>query len=512
MQNQIQALAILPKLSEQQLIQALQSGDGALPAYAVMAELQARKKRAAGFAGEGGPPKTTVKDDMMQQAGGLSSLAQQPQMPPPQTMGQSPMQQMPQAPMQQRPVGMAEGGMVPGLAGGRRPEDYADWAPLGPTYLTDAYAGAPRMPEPPSEPSYITPEGGTNYLAMFGDWLRKPRPGAMGITGLEEGRPDADAVTTTPAASYPSQGRPGVGPPVYHVGEMPAKKGIPPLLARPSDTPQIKIAQPGAGGIRAAAAPAAYTPTPIQYGDIAAERAKIPQGTAIPEGLVDYKKMLAEMGADRQQNKWMALAQMGATMAATPGSVGRAAGVGAEAGLQSLAKNNAVNREQQVAAMRERGMMGIAQDRQTQMNEEIARRALEDQARLGLGNAGLQQRAAEAAAHNATQLDVARIGLQGHMAQVGSYKQAQIDAGRERMMQTEFAKAVEEARKQLAPNMKYMDPVNGAALLQRDAEQAALQRMRMIKDSEKYFNFPQERAAPGFVTPPANGPMRAPIG
>jgi len=444
-------------------------GDG-YPLYAVQAQWNAvnQEVEKAKLA-DAVPPRTNVLQDQLRQ--GLPAPAPQP--PPPQIMAQAP---------QEAPQGMAEGGKIRFDDGGLIDPAYYD-REYPTTSMFGRWADANRRRQiaalQQQDPSYnpdVVSGGAT------GQWSPTPLQRVVPQTGGATGAWEAGAA-------------PGIAtPPPY------------------TDTPQIKIAQPGAGGIRAAAAPAAYTPTPIQYGDIAAERAKIPQGTAIPEGLVDYKKMLAEMGADRQQNKWMAFAAGAARMGQTPGGLGKAASAGMEEGLQYLAKNNAVNREQQVAAMRERGAMGIAQDRQVLMNEEIARRALEDQARLGLGNAGLQQRAAEAAAHNATQLDVARIGLQGHMAQVGSYKQAQIDAGRERMMQTEFAKAVEEARKQLAPNMKYMDPVNGAALLQRDAEQAALQRMRMIKDSEKYFNFPQERAAPGFVTPPANGPMRAPIG
>lgn len=76
MPNQIQALALLPKLSEQQLMQALQANDGTLPSYAVMAELQARKKRMAGMAG--GAPTSSVKDDMLRQDTGLQSIAPAP--------------------------------------------------------------------------------------------------------------------------------------------------------------------------------------------------------------------------------------------------------------------------------------------------------------------------------------------------------------------------------------------------------------------------------------------------
>lgn len=76
MTNQIQALALLPKLSEQQLMQALQANDGTLPSYAVMAELQARKKRMAGMAG--GAPTSSVKDDMLRQDTGLQSIAPAP--------------------------------------------------------------------------------------------------------------------------------------------------------------------------------------------------------------------------------------------------------------------------------------------------------------------------------------------------------------------------------------------------------------------------------------------------
>jgi len=559
MPNQIQAIAMLPTLSVQQLSQLLQANDGSVPTYAVMAELQSRKKQMAAYAGTGKPPTTSVKQDMMQS--GLQSLA--PQMggagaPPPQMMAQAPT----------APQGMAEGGQVykypyplkdsetrlvpyDALTRGKKQEmdlanrreaaglesladkqrrDYIAAKLLG--GLGEAFYGDMGRPITDSSPGIrAQAEQLRNWKpspnTLYGDDIPHSLKQGMAEGGMP-GWWDTRATPPTQTGdinwlkkwfSKPGQPVPTASA-VYgpDSGWAQGTAAAPDIAIPPpyTDTPDINIAQPktGSGGIRAvaSAAPSAYTPKEIQYGDIAAERAKIPQGTAIPEGLADYKKMLAEMGADRQQNKWLAFAAGAARMGQTPGGLGKAASAGMEEGLQYLAKNNAVNREQQVAAMRERGAMGIAQDRQVLMNEEIARRALEDQARLGLGNAGLQQRAAEAAAHNATQLDVARIGLQGHMAQVGSYKQAQIDAGRERMMQTEFAKAVEETRKQLAPNMKYMDPVNGAALLQRDAEQAALQRMRMIKDSEKYFNFPQERAAPGFVTPPANGPMRAPIG
>ena len=572
MQNQIAALAVLPKLSERQLIQALQANDGTLPTYALMAELQARKKRSAAFAGEGGPPKTSVKQDMMAQAQpmGLQSLA-------PQAMAQAPM-------VQGAPQGMAEGGQVsdwrvaardreaakqygyavpdsgpypnlmvgprdygrnPGavFGGDQSANPFVPWGTMaheeslrapftGDKYLRrinkaahdrvlnikeaeregTRYAGGGQVRFDDGGLTYVQrlrAQGLNPWWGSVADYFQNPNRTPILDSGSWKPAPvpPQDTAPASTAAAYgPNSG--------WAQGTTTAPDiAIPPPY---TDTPDINIAQPktGSGGIRSvtSTAPAAYTPKEIKYGDIAAERAKNPQGTAIPEGLADYKSMLGDMKADREQNKWLALAQMGATMATTPGSLGRAAGAGAEVGLQGLAKNNAVNREQQVQAMRERGMMGIAQDRQLQMNEQMAREAVRDQAHLGISNEQLQQRAAEAAAHNATQLDVARIGLQGHMAQVGAFKQAQIEAGRERMMQMEYAKAVEEARKQLAPNMKYMDPTNGAALLQRDAEQAALQRMRMMKDAEKYFVFPQERAAPGFVTPPANGPMRAPIG
>lgn len=98
MNTQIQALAMLPKLSEQQLMQALQSGSTQLPTYAVMAELQARKKRMAGTAGPA--PTTSVKDEMMQ-------------------AGLPPM----------RPPGMAEGGLLYGGEMSGLPED-SGWAQL----------------------------------------------------------------------------------------------------------------------------------------------------------------------------------------------------------------------------------------------------------------------------------------------------------------------------------------------------------------------------------------------
>jgi hypothetical protein len=79
MTNQIQALAILPKLSEQQLLQALQANDGSVPTYAVMAELQARKQRAAGMAGGGAKmPTSSVREEMA--SSGLQSLGMPPQM------------------------------------------------------------------------------------------------------------------------------------------------------------------------------------------------------------------------------------------------------------------------------------------------------------------------------------------------------------------------------------------------------------------------------------------------
>ena len=137
MNNQIQALALLPKLSEQQLLQVLQSGSAELPTYAVMAELQARKKRSADLSGAGKPPTTTVKQDMAGQ-------------------GQAPMGQPAQPPM------------GPGMAAGGMPGDYGN--------AEEGYGVDMSQPDTPSP---------------IMEWLRRMSSGGegMGITGLEPGRP-----------------------------------------------------------------------------------------------------------------------------------------------------------------------------------------------------------------------------------------------------------------------------------------------------------------------------------
>jgi hypothetical protein len=164
--------------------------------------------------------------------------------------------------------------------------------------------------------------------------------------------------------------------------------------------PDANIRKPGAGapgagtGIRtpglaggAGKVPSTFTPDTIVVPKLSELRADIPQGTAIPKQMAAYDAMLEKLQKQKEALPWNALTQMGATMAATPGPIGRSMGTGISAGLADYNKNMAVNQQQQLEGMGEQGRMGIAQDRQTQMNEEIARKQQMDLIKMQQDNA-----------------------------------------------------------------------------------------------------------------------------
>jgi len=503
-QEAFRALERLAYMSTDQLLQTLQSGTGSVPAYAVLSELQSRKDHAAKLANAGAvPPNRTVKDDLTQhmaQASGLPSLAPQ---------GQPMAQQAPQG----QPMGMAAGGMIPGLASGRRPEDYGDYPTLSPTYLTDAYAGQPYV-APPEELTYeeklraqgLNPLGGRLVQFMQDPkWQQQAQARRDAISGYVQDpnrKPLFDVAMDKIGSNFkPTAKAPAFNIPdrVYSMGNIGQKPPLREVNIPPyTDTPNMRVAGGGKGGptsgLQGVAVAAGYTPKEVQYGNIEDELKGYPEGTGIKE----YIKSLKDSDTsakDRNQAIAMGLMNAGFKTMSTAGPTLSAMGTGAQEGLRSFATQDAENRYYENQRRKELGAASMAEDARQMQRYGIGRQAVADRARLGFENEGLRQRAAEAAQHSADTRYTADSHVRAAGIGAGASRQAMVEAARERMIQGEYAKAVEQARKELAPNMKYTTDQTGT-LLQRDAEQVALRRMRMIKDADKYFNFPSEEAAP----------------
>jgi len=476
MNNQIQALAVLPKLSEQQLIQALQGGSSALPAYAVMAELEARKKRAAGFAGNGVAPRTSVKQDMVQQASGLQSFAPQGQPAP-----------MAQAAPQGQPMGMAAGGMIPEYADGGTPSDEEL------SYIERLRAQG------------LNPVGG-GILDYFRDPNRKPIFDVLADKVGGMFTPSAAAPAAPTAAASPWAGRTGNGPPVYHAGVAPAAPAQAPVAKPP--------AAPGIGSISASmgsrtgpagAVDASFTPTPIKLRSMAEVLKDLPQDTSIQEQIAAIKNSDAS-----EQNKKQALGMMlfnwGAKTASTAGPTLSALGAGAQEGLKTYATQDAENRREANERRKELGLLSIGQGRQKMMDYEVARRQqmdegiIQDKANDNLFAA--KKLAVESGNHaldRATQLQVASI-------HATAAKASQLDYNMQRLVQTTQSQASDDFDKMTTTGMgsvKYgrMDPAQLNGLRQ----SYIAERLKTIPGIEKYWVAPPTARAPGFMSGPPKG-------
>jgi hypothetical protein len=483
MQNQIQALAILPKLSEQQLVQALQGGRERSTAYAVMAELEARKKRAAGFAGTGGPPRTSVKQDMVQQASGIQSLGPQPAAQP------SPMAQPQQ--MQQRPMGMAAGGMIPGYAAG--------------DLIGDPYEGYAIAPGPqPNDPDWWQHQLDASKAVQF---LKRLRSGAtpVGITGAEEGRPDV-------APSGPS-----APPDVPYTGkDALLRRGAvtsPTSLPAPAVKPPVK-APPGIGSISASvgsrtgatgATDTSFTPAPLKPRSLSEIMKEIPQDSAIQEQ-IDAIKNSDKSEQNKKQAIGMMLLNWGAKTAATAGPTLSALGTGAQDGLRAYAEQDALNRREENERRRELGLLAIGQGGQKVRNYEVARKqqmdevGMQDKANDNLFAAKkLAVESGDRALDRAAQIQVAGI-------HATAAKASQLDYNMQRLVQTTQSQASDDFDKMTTTGMgsiKYgrMDPAQLNGLRQA----YIAERLKTIPGISKYWVAPPTAQAPGFMAEPPGG-------
>lgn len=317
MPNQIQALAMLPKLSEQQLLMALQANDGTLPSYAVMAELQARKKRAMGVGG--GMPVSTVKDDMTRGAGGLQSLGM-----PPQT----------------------QAGERQFASGGKIEDDLREYGfdPLWPKirdYFMDpnrapigeALFGAPAW-QSPAPPAAVPqqPFSDARMSAGYG-------PGTLAPTDSPRGREQAKAAATKPDG------------------------GIRSLKASASMSGKVSPGGP---------APAGFDFQPITLRTINDAMKDVPMDGALAEQIAAYKDQAGDTAQRKQNAKYEALMRAGLTMARTPGGLMNSIAAGGLEGLNAygtgMKEASAMERER----MKELSMLQQAQSAQALQRYGIA--------------------------------------------------------------------------------------------------------------------------------------------
>ena len=449
MQNQIQALAILPKLSEQQLIQALQGNSSALPAYAVMAELKSRKDRAAGYAGSAAP-RTSVKQDMVQQASGLSSFAPQGQPAP-----------MAQAAPQGQPMGMAAGGMIPGYAGG-------DLIPYG----TEGWDTSLSDEEKAKIRSVI--DARSKQPAGFVSMMRAP-----------------SAIPQMPAFGNVASG--------YSTAQAP--------VAKPPVAPGIGSISASMGSRTgpAGAVDASFTPSPIKLRSMSEILKEIPQDTSIQEQIKAIKDSDTSE-KNKQQAIGMMLMNWGAKTASTAGPTLSALGTGAQEGLKTYAEQDAMNRREANERRKELGVLAIGQGRQKMMDYEVGRKlqmdegVIQDKANDNLFAA--KKLAVERGNHaldRATQLQVAGI-------HATASKASQLDYNMQRLVQTTQSQASDDFDKMTTTGMgslKYgrMDPAQLNGLRQA----YIAERMKTIPGIEKYWVAPQTARAPGFMSGPPKG-------
>lgn len=329
MPNQIQAIALLPKLSEQQLLQVLQQNDGSVPSYAVMAELQSRKKRSAGLAGPQ-MPTTSVKDDMTQEAaGGLQSL------------GPAPM----------APRGMAGGGAV----------GYDEYDEARRRYLESGGVDAPE-------------EAGQGWRRIR-DWFSN-HP-------LLNGSYDAQRKPPAPRGSAPAYMGPGTP------GAGAGTDFVMPDTATPA-TPSAPSAPPARGGItslRASAsgkvspggpAPAEFDFKELQLRPIQDAMKDVPADGSLAEMITDYKARAGDADKRRQDAKYEALMRAGLTMARTPGGLRNSIAVG---GLEGLGAYSAGMKE--ASGLERERMRELAALQQAQSAQALQRYGIANATRFG---------------------------------------------------------------------------------------------------------------------------------
>lgn len=330
MPNQIQALALLPKLSEQQLMQVLQRNDGSMPSYAVMAELAARKKRAQSAGAAGAQmPTSTVKDDMVS---GIQSLGMPPQ-------------------MQAEPRQFAEGGTV----------GYDDYAEARRRYLEGGGQDAPAGP--------------SGWDSIKGWFANHP---------LLNGSYDAATRAAAPAA--PPQRAP------FSDARMSGGYGPAEKAASPRGAEQAR-AEPKTGsgirGLKASASvsgkaspggsgPAGFDFQPIQLRSIQQAMGDVPSDGSLAEMIAAYKAQAGDGEKRRQEAGNEALIRAGLTMARTPGGLGSSIAAGGLEGLNAYGQG----RKEASAAERER-MKELAALQQAQSAQALQRYGIANATRFG---------------------------------------------------------------------------------------------------------------------------------
>lgn len=424
MPNQIQALALLPKLSEQQLLQVLQRNDGSMPSYAVMAELAARKKRSQSAGAAGAQmPTSTVKDDMVS---GIQSLGMPPQ-------------------MQAEPRQFAEGGRVaeidntnPFVPWRRHIEEETlryPWnrgklqeidksardhvanireseaedraqrykallarraAPIGLTG-DEHYGGNENIPYYP--PRRGKAEGGTvgyddyaearrRYLESGGQDAPPGPTGWDSIKGWFANHPllngSYDAATRPPAAE------PQRAP--FSDARMSGGYGPGDKAASPRGAEQAR-AEPKAGsGIRSIKAsasvsgkaspggpgPAGFDFQPIQLRSIKDAMGDVPADGSLAEMIAAYKAQAGDAEGRRKDAANEALIRAGLTMARTPGGLGSSIAAGGIEGLNAYGQG----RKEASAVERER-MKELAALQQAQSAQALQRYGIANATRFG---------------------------------------------------------------------------------------------------------------------------------
>lgn len=332
MPNQIQALAMLPKLSEQQLLQVLQTNDGSVPSYAVMAELQARKKRMAGAGGA--MPTSTVKDDMV--SGGLQSLG-----PPPQ--------------MQAGERQFAEGGQV----------GYDDYAEARRRYLESGGQDAP--PEPSGWEAIKNWFGNHPLLNGSYDAATRPPAAAPGQAPFSDARM---------SGGY----GPGTQPPASPRAAEQAKQSG----SKESGLRSIRASVSGKvspGG----PAPAGFDFQPINLRSIGDAMKDVPMDGSLAEQIAAYKAQEGDTAQRKQNAKYEALMRAGLAMARTPGNLMNSIAAGGTEGLNAYGAGM-----KEAAGMERERMKELAALQQAQSAQALQRYGIANSTRFG--EAGIQDK------------------------------------------------------------------------------------------------------------------------
>lgn len=407
MPNQIQALAMLPKLSEQQLLMALQRNDGSMPAYAVMAELQARKKRAAGAGGA--MPSTTVRDDMT--GGGLQSIGMPPQM---------------QAGERQ----FAGGGIVspegweqyPFPEEEQKPMDFSPLLKLSPLYW--AYEG----------------------MKNVADRTEAQRRGAGEMKPALSGVSTPSSPMAFGSAVIPQESPRGA--------EQARTAGRPGGSAGASGIRSIKASTSGPAG-SGAAAPAGFDFQPIQLRSVQDALGDVPADGSLAEMISAYKAQQGDSERRRKDAGYEALIRGGLAMARTPGGLGTSIAAGGLEGLNAYSQGR-----KEASAMERERMKELAALQQAQSAQALQRYGIANATRFG--EAGIADKnqdnrfnAYKTGVESADRRYAADAGVRA--ASISAAARASINGGNEGRIMSILQKADTDARADAVKNLSDLD-------------------------------------------------------